>query len=294
MRPTGFVFVMLLSLSLSISVRAAQAPEIEAIRSAWRSGGVEAAVEAADQAVTVLPDSAHAWYAAAGTYGSMAQSASIFSKMSWAKKCRDAYLKAITLDPRHYQAHLGLMGFYLAAPGIAGGGRDKADAQLAMISKLDVGWAHRARAMLALADKDEAAYEREARAAIAASPSESLHRVDLAIKLAGRERWADAFALVDEGLEKSPGDARFNYQLGRLAALSGQQLERGIAALDTLPGVADKPDDSSEGGMVWRRAQILEKLGRRDEALPEYRRAAQLEPSLKEQIDTDIARLTKS
>jgi tetratricopeptide (TPR) repeat protein len=293
MRSTGSALLLML-MALSTGVQAAQEPAIEAIRIAWRSNGVEAATEAADKAVAALPNSAQAWYVAAGAYGGMAQSASIFSKMSWAKKCLDAYLQAVALDPRHYHAQLDLMGFYLEAPGIAGGGRDKADAQVAVISKLDVAWGHRARARIALADEDETAYEREARAAIAANPLETLHRVDMVMRLAGRERWADGFALLDDGLLKMPDDVRLNYQLGRLAAISGQQLQRGIAALDKLPGVADKPDDFSEGGMVWRRAMILEKLGRKDEALSEYRRAMQLESALKQQIETDIARVQKS
>jgi tetratricopeptide (TPR) repeat protein len=117
--------------------------------------------------------------------------------------------------------------------------------------------------------------------------------VDFVMALAARQRYAEAFAVLDEAQKQLPEDARLIYQAGRLAAISGQQLERGLAALDQVRARGDKPDDYAEGGMLWRRAQILEKLGRRDEALADYRRAGVLEPALAKQVEEDIARLLK-
>jgi tetratricopeptide (TPR) repeat protein len=294
MRSIGCSLWVLLFCSMMQLQAAPLPPQVEAIRTALRVGDAEAATEAADNAVAALPKSADAWYIAAGAYGRMAMQASIFSKLSWAKKSREAYLTAITIDPQHVQAQMDLMQYYLMAPGIAGGGRDKAEAQVARISKLDVAWGHTARATLARVDEDEATYEREARAAIAASPLESRHRVGFVLVLGSKERWDDAFAVLDEGLAKTPEDVRLNYHVGRLAALSGKQLERGLAALEKANAAAEKPDDFSAGGLLWRRALILEKMGRKAEALPELKRAVQLEPALKEQVEKDIARLQKA
>lgn len=288
-----FCSLLLLTVSMNTGAAAPRPAAIEAVRTALRANDIEAAVDAADKAVAALPQSAEAWHLAADAYGSMAQTASIFSKLSWAKKCRDAYLNAVTHDPRRFQAQMDLLMFYLKAPGIAGGGRDEADAQAANIGKLDKAWGHRAHAAIALVDKDDAAYEREALAAVAADPAESRHRVDLVFVLTNRARFQDAFRILDEGLAKSPDDPLLNYQVGRLAALSGQQLDRGLTALAKVGAITDKPDDLSEAGMIWRRAMILEKLGRKAEALPEYRRAAVLEPAMKEQIEVDIARVQK-
>jgi len=284
------------SMAMAIAMPALAAPRaapIEAIRSALRANDVEAATAAAERAVAALPTSADAWYFAANAYGGMAQQASVFSKLSWAKQCREAYEKAVALDPRHIDARIGLMQFYLMAPGIAGGGRDKADAAVTALAAIDAGWGHAARAMLAQADKDQPAYEREMRAAIAAAPTEPRHRIGFATMYALKQRWTEAFALIDAGLTLMPGDARLNYQIGKFAALSGTRLQGGLDALAAAQAAPVKADDYSEGALLWRRAQILEKLGRKDEALAGYRRALQQEPTLKPLVDQDIERVRK-
>ena len=59
-------------------------------------------------------------------YGQKAQRASIFSKLSLAKKCKEAQEKAYELDPNNINALLDLIGFYREAPGIVGGDTKKA------------------------------------------------------------------------------------------------------------------------------------------------------------------------
>ena len=53
----------------------------------------------------------------------------MLSKMSLASDGRKAYEKAVALDPSHVGARVGLSQFYLGAPGIAGGSKEKAAAQ---------------------------------------------------------------------------------------------------------------------------------------------------------------------
>ncbi len=289
------IWMLVLALMTSAAAAAPARPAaVEAIVQALRANNTDAAVASADKAVASLPSHAEAWHIAAGAYGRMAQSASIFSKLSWAKKCLGAYQKAVELEPTRYAAQLDLMHYYLAAPSIAGGGRDKADAQAARLATLEVSWGHVARAALARADKDYERYEAEMKAAIAANPDEMLHRISYALDLSRVERWTDAFAVLDAAIEKSPDDLRLSYQLGRLAAVSGQQLQRGLAALDRVQAATVKPQDFSEGGLYWRRGQVREKLGQRGEALADYQRALQIDPALKTLVEVDIARLQKA
>ena len=53
----------------------------------------------------------------------------MLSQMSLASQGRKAFEKAITIDPAHVPARVGLAQFYLAAPGVAGGSVAKAKAQ---------------------------------------------------------------------------------------------------------------------------------------------------------------------
>jgi tetratricopeptide (TPR) repeat protein len=77
--------------------------------------------------------------------------------------------KAVGLDPFSAEAHTDLAEFYLEAPGIVGGGKDKARAQAEVLLKLSPVHAHWVLGRLAEKDKDGATAEKEYRAMIDSS-----------------------------------------------------------------------------------------------------------------------------
>ncbi|MFQ6113337.1 MAG: tetratricopeptide repeat protein [bacterium] len=86
----------------------------------------------------------HLWLAR--TYGIRAQKASIFKKLSLAKKSKKYFERAVKLDENNIEARVGLISFLLNAPGIAGGDRNKALEQAQILVKADE---FRGRIMLA-------------------------------------------------------------------------------------------------------------------------------------------------
>src|SRR5579863_1138426 len=62
-------------------------------------------------------------------YGEKADRAGFFSAAGLAKKVRIAFERAVELDPQNWEARTDLAEFYLEAPGIVGGGKDKAREQ---------------------------------------------------------------------------------------------------------------------------------------------------------------------
>ena len=70
------------------------------------------------------------------------------------------------LDPGSVPAHVDLAEFYLEAPGIVGGGQDKARGQADQVAKLNPAKAHWIQGRLAEKNKDLSAAEKEYRAAI--------------------------------------------------------------------------------------------------------------------------------
>ena len=64
------------------------------------------------------------WYATVSC--NLASSASMFSAMGYAKRCRQAYEKALDLAPQNPRSYIALGSFYAQAPGIAGGDKAKA------------------------------------------------------------------------------------------------------------------------------------------------------------------------
>ncbi len=265
----------------------ARAPAVEAVRIALQKPDAGAAVKLGERAIATLPRDAEAWYYAGQAYGRMAMEVSMLRKASWASKTRDAFQKAASLDPDHLGAREGLVQFYSMAPGIMGGGKDKATAEVNAFATRNPAGGHYLRAMTL----EGAPAERELRAAVRLGPNESRYRVALVSMLDRGKRNAEALAVIDAGLARKPDDAGMLYMLGRHAAVHGQRTETGLAALDRL---LSRPATSLEGvsvaGAHWRRGQLREKQGQTSEALLDYRRAVALAPNLAD-AKKDLARL---
>jgi len=137
-------------------------------------------ISACEKAVSFDPDNAqyHLWLGR--VYGEKADHAGFLTAAGLAKKVRNEFETAVRLNPDSAEARTDLAEFYLEAPGIVGGGRDKAEAQAQKIATMDpvrAGWV---KARLAEKNKDLASAENEYRAAIAASHGAALAWLNLA------------------------------------------------------------------------------------------------------------------
>jgi tetratricopeptide (TPR) repeat protein len=127
------------------------------------------AIAACEKAVSLEPDRSeyHLWLGR--TYGEKADASNFFTAAGLAKKVRNEFERAVQLDPSNVAARTDLAEFYLEAPGIVGGGQDKARAQAETVAKLNPAKAHWIQARIAEKNKDGATAEKEYRAAIEAS-----------------------------------------------------------------------------------------------------------------------------
>jgi len=295
MRSTALLAFLSLSLLGAGGFAAAVTPlaePVDAVRKLVRAGDTEAAVEAGDKAIETRADDAHAWLWAARAYGRQAQEASMLMKPKWAGRAREAWEKAIELDAGLIDARLDLIEYYLLAPGFLGGGRDKADAQAAAIANLDQAFGKLAAARLASADKDYPRAETLLREGLTIAPDNNRVRQALAGLLQTQTRWADVRALWNEVLQRRPDDAFALYQIGRAAALSGEDLDNGLASIDRFIANAVIPEDLSMGAAHWRRGQILAKLGRADEAIAAMQIATH-DAAIRAQAEADLKKLRK-
>jgi tetratricopeptide (TPR) repeat protein len=139
------------------------------------------AVSACERAVTLAPDNSeyHLWLGR--TYGEKADASSFFTAAGLAKKVRTEFERAVALDPNNAVTRTDLAEFYLEAPGIVGGGQDKARAQAAELAKLDPAKAHWVNGRIAEKNKDTTAAEREYRAAIESSQGGASAWLNLAL-----------------------------------------------------------------------------------------------------------------
>src|SRR5260370_21757442 len=77
--------------------------------------------------------------------------------MSLAKKSRKEFEIAVELDAKNYSARQALIEFYCRAPGIVGGGEEKALPHIRQLADLDAAEGHYAAGNCRRAEKDVAA-----------------------------------------------------------------------------------------------------------------------------------------
>jgi tetratricopeptide (TPR) repeat protein len=124
--------------------------------------------------------------------GVMAQHAGLFQQLLLARRFRGEIDAALSLDPRDVQALRDLMEFYLLAPGIVGGDRNKAPATAIRIARVDPLEGYLAHARLAEAAGNPAHQEAMLRKAVESGPSHYRARVALAGFLLGHKNWQGA------------------------------------------------------------------------------------------------------
>jgi tetratricopeptide (TPR) repeat protein len=203
-------------------------------------------------------------------------------KASLGKKAGAEYNRAVELAPQNIEAAESRMDFLLNAPGIVGGGVDKALAEARRIRTLSSYRGGFALARIAEKEGEDAKAETEYRTLMRDHPDSSAPAMTLAAFLQNKTRFPEAFAVIDARLARFPNDTSANYQLGRAAALSGRELSRGEIALRKFLSLvgAGQPQWSANGH--YRLGMIREKQGDVAAARVEYQRAVELVPSYEE------------
>lgn len=139
------------------------------------------AISACQKAVNLEPSNSryHLWLGRA--YGEKADRANFLTAASLAGKVRGEFERAVELEPDSADARTDLAEFYLEAPGIVGGGQDKAIAQAEVLKKLNPAKAHWVYGRIAEKKKDRATAEREYRSELEAHHNSGDGWLDLAI-----------------------------------------------------------------------------------------------------------------
>jgi tetratricopeptide (TPR) repeat protein len=111
-------------------------------------------------------------------YGMKASHANPFAALGLAKKVHQAFERAVWLDPDNIDAMNDLGEYYVQAPGIVGGGLDKAQSLAATMQPNFPSQSHRLSALIAERKKDATMAETEFKNAVAASRSPAAY-IDL-------------------------------------------------------------------------------------------------------------------
>ncbi|MGH8110187.1 MAG: tetratricopeptide repeat protein [Arenimonas sp.] len=259
-------------------------------RARLQANQADAAITAAEKAVKLAPNNSQSHFWLGNSYGSRIGQLGMFSQMSMAPKLRDAFEKTVALDPNNLDAREALLQFYLQAPAMIGGGKDKANLQVAEIAKRDPARGHLARAQVFMSEKNNAAALKSYEAAYAAKPSDKNIRMALGIGYQMTERWNDAFKHFRTWTTQDEKAGSAWYQIGRTSALSGLQLDEGIAALQKYLGMPHAANEPQNKNAYHRLGQLYAKLGKKAEAKAALQAALKLDPKFAD-AKTELAKL---
>jgi tetratricopeptide (TPR) repeat protein len=243
-------------------------------RAYYMLGDWDRGIQACEQASQLDPGAGiyQLWLGRA--YGEKADHSSMFSAARLARKVRESFERAVQMDPTNWKARADLAEFYVEAPAVMGGGKEKALQEAAAIAPINPAIAHWIAARVAEKNKDSVAAERQYRAAIAASNSGARAWNDLASFLKKSNR-LEEMELALTRLEAAHLDepdalmdgAHMLLETGRNFPLAERLLRRYVCSPDE-EGPAFRAHDIL--------GQLLEKQGKREAAAGEYRAALEL------------------
>src|SRR5580704_5561852 len=239
----------------------------------------DAAITSAERAVAIDPKSSvyHEWLGRA--YGEKAEHSSMFSALGLARKTHREVEVAVELDEKNFLARQALIEYYCEAPGMVGGGEEKAKPEIEKLQAMDVSEGHFAAGVCRKQKKDFAAADAEFKLALESQPK----RADLIYDIgdyAMRHGQAERLTEVAEvGERVAPSDPRGMFYRAVGLILKNEKPEAAEKLLreylQKAPKRAEYPRHAAAHEWLGR---LYENKGDKKSAEKEYQAALQLDP----------------
>jgi Tfp pilus assembly protein PilF len=209
-------------------------------------------------------------------YGRIALTAGKLRQVGLAAKVKRQGLKTIELDPRHIEARNGMIQFYMAAPGIMGGNKEKAREQAAEVARLDPYQGELSWALIASSERNNAELEKRYKAALALNPDGWQALQSYGSFCLRRNRADEALEMLSRLAALRPDDPRSHESLGDALAAKGREAEslqsydRALALRPDYDPVVfklarfhERKGDTARAAELYARYLDLVKTGRR-------------------------------
>jgi tetratricopeptide (TPR) repeat protein len=289
---------------------------------------VDGALAPAEKAAALDPKNADYRWQLAQVVGEMASSASVFKQMGLAKRYKREVEAALAINPKHTPSMTGLMEYFIRAPGIVGGDKKKAveiPAQIMAVNKVD-GYIAKVRLLQQQSPVPAGEIEQVWVQAVVADPSRyephanlaniyasgtaprwelaekealTAKKIDpdrtapysiLAAVYATGERWAELDAVLAEAEKKIPDNLSPYLRASGALLATGKDLARAERYARKYLSQVPEPSATTPAVAHWRLGLILEKEGKKAEAVSELQAATKLDPKF-EQAQKDLKRL---
>jgi tetratricopeptide (TPR) repeat protein len=296
------------------------------VRMAYKD--VDGALAPAEKAAALDPKSVEYRWQVAQVVGELATSASVFKQMGLAKRYKREVDAALVLNPKHTGSLTGLMEYYNRAPGIVGGDKKKAGempGQIMAVNKVD-GWIAKVRLLQQQSPMPAGEIEQAWVQAVLADPSRyephinlasiytggttprwelaekealTARKIDpdrtapysvLAAVYATGERWPELDALLADAEKKIPDNVTPYLRASTVLVATGKDLARAERYARKYLSQEPEPNSTTSAAAHWRLAMVLEKAGKKPEAITELQTATRLDPKF-EPAQKDLKRV---
>ena len=250
-------------------------------RVAYRLNRADDAVKWGERGVKLLPDSAsaHLWLGRA--YLLELEGAAFYRQPGLSKRVRTEFDRALELNPSDFDVRESRARYFMNAPSIGGGSIEKARAEATTAYRIDPYRGALLRGQIEEHEKRPGAAEAEYAGLVRAYPDSATPFNRLVNLYQTSRQYAEAFRLIDARTGRLTADESAMYQTGKTAALSGERLEKGEAALRQYISLGTFTL-ASEANARNRLAMILEKRKDVAAAVREYEAAIRLDPKLED------------
>jgi len=247
-------------------------------------------------ALKLAPKNAYVQNLSGKVYGAIAQRASIFSALGYAKKCLKGFRNAVELAPNNIEYRQALMSFYLGAPSIAGGDDDLAMQHAQAINKLDSKQGYIAIGDVLNATGDKKALTQHLANTPADIQDDSEVLLGKGFIYQKQKDFSQALAYFQQAADNAKANDKETlaikyqalYQLGKTSDISKLQLTQGIAALNQF--IAKSPTGNQLASKEWaqfRLANLIAKQGDKNKAKALYQLVAKntKDENLKDKVE---------
>jgi tetratricopeptide (TPR) repeat protein len=239
----------------------------------------------AEQCIAAHPLKSECHAVLGDVLGTKAMMGGLMSALGYATKIRDAYKKAVELDPGNLDARFSLLQYFQQAPGIVGGGSGKAQDLASDTAKINPDAGKLMQASIELADKELTKAEALALSANAMGNVTLLETqrtilVGVGSLYARDKKYADAqrvFSLIEKRYPESYWGA---YGQGRVL----QEQNRHQAALPFLERALAV---QAQAIVHYRVGQSLQALGDKARAIAAFELALGFKPTLGKKMRSD-------
>jgi tetratricopeptide (TPR) repeat protein len=288
----------------------------------------DGALAPAEKAAALDPKNVEYRWQVAQVVGELASSASVFKQIGLAKRYKREVEAALALNPKHTGSMIGLMEYFNRAPGIVGGDKKKAGeipGQIMAINKVD-GWIAKVRLLQQQSPVPAGEIEQAWVQAVQADPSRyephislasiytggttprwelaekealTAKKIDLdrtapysvlAAVYAAAERWVELDTVLADAEKKIPDNLTPFLRAAVVLTATGKDLPRAERYARKYLSQEPEPNATSPAVAHWRLAMILEKEGKKPDAITELQIATKLDPKF-EQAQKDLKRV---